>query len=76
MRRLSIFALTAATVIATSGSTLSLKASGRNSACEKLQKDNCIVMGETINSKNNLEDILLQIDLAMNYQLYTNYYVT
>ena len=62
MRKLSIFALTAATVIAASGSTLSLQASAGNSVCEKLQKDNCVVMGGTINNKNDLEDILSQIE--------------
>ena len=62
MRRLSLFALTAATVIAATGSTLSLQASAGNSVCEKLQKDNCVVMGGTINNKNDLEDILSQIE--------------
>ncbi len=62
MRRLTLFALTAATVIAASGSTLSIQASAKNAACEKLQKDNCIVIGGTLCSNNNLEDLLSQIE--------------
>lgn len=62
MRRLTLFALTAATVIAASGSTLSIQASAKNAACEKLQKDNCIVIGGTLCSNKNLEDLLSQIE--------------
>lgn len=62
MKRLALFALTAATVIAASGSALSIQAGAKNSACEKLQKDNCIVIGGNLCNKNNLDDILSQIE--------------
>ena len=62
MRKLTLFALTAATVIAASGSTLSIQASAGNSVCKKLQKDNCIVIGKIIKNKGDLKDILCELE--------------
>lgn len=65
MRRKALFALTAATVIATSGSVLSAQAAVRKSDCEKLQNENCIVIGGTVNKQCDLKDVLSQIEEEM-----------
>lgn len=62
MRKLTLFALTAATVIAASGSTLSIQASAGNFVCKKLQKDNRIVIGKIIKNKGDLKDMLCELE--------------
>lgn len=62
MKRLTLFALTAATVIAASGSALSAQASAKNAACEKLQKENYLVIRGNRCEESNLKDMLSQIE--------------
>ncbi len=62
MRKLSLFALTAAAIVAATGSPLLSQASAQKSVCEQLQKDNCIIVGGTVSSKNNLKDVLSKLE--------------
>lgn len=62
MRKLSLFALTAATVVAAAGSPLFSQASAGKSVCEQLQKDNCIIVGGTVSNKNDLKEVLSKLE--------------
>lgn len=62
MRKLSLFALTAATIVAAAGSPLFSQACAGKSVCEQLQKDNCIIVGGTVNNKNDLKEILSKLE--------------
>lgn len=62
MKKLALFALTAATVLTTAGSPLLVQASAGNCVYGKLEKDGCVVIGGKVSSKEELNDILSKLE--------------
>lgn len=72
MRKLSMLALTAAAVIATTASPLSVHAGTRSSVAESLQKNGYAVIGGTVNCTNGLKDILCQLGTELDNGTWNN----
>lgn len=62
MRKLSLFTLTAATMIAAVSPALTSQAKVCNADNSYLKNDNCIVIGQTVNGSCNLEEVLAQLE--------------
>lgn len=68
MRKRTLFALTAATVFATTASPLLVQASTEKAVCEKLQKNGCVVVGGTVvTNKSECKELLDKLGVNLNY---------
>lgn len=63
MRKLALFTLTVATVLATLASPLLVQANSQNAACNVSRKNGCVVVaGKVITSQSELKDVLSKLE--------------
>lgn len=72
MRKLSLFTLTAATMIAAVSPAVTSQAKVCNADNSYLKNNNCVVIGQTVDGSCNLEDVLAQLEKGFGKNNWSN----